>query len=172
MPASTQSRGGSPRLSRTHVLTFRLQPRGRPEQRFQSPTPTCPVYFRLRPLLAGSPPCPRRIAFVIPRTASSPPAALHPASRQRSCLQLRGHGLPRHGLSPCYVCAFASAPGARSARRRRRTRRRWRPAWASRNLTWTFCCARTPARREVPRCLCWISCPHSGGRMSISIRQV
>ena len=63
-------------------------------------------------LPAGSPPYPRRIEFVILRTASSPPAALHPASRRRSCLQLRGHGLPRHGLSPCYVCAFTSALGA------------------------------------------------------------
>ncbi|MFZ2124847.1 MAG: helix-turn-helix domain-containing protein, partial [Rhodoferax sp.] len=40
---------------------------------------------------------------------SSSPVALHPASRRRSYFQLRGLGLPRHGLSPCKCGAFAGA---------------------------------------------------------------
>ena len=43
----------------------------------------------------------RRIEFVILRTDSSPPVALHPASRRRSYLRLRSCGILRHGLSPC-----------------------------------------------------------------------
>jgi len=63
----------------------------------------------------------RRIEFVILRTASSLPVALHPASRRRSYLQLRGLGLPRHGLTPCCLRAFTGAryrlsPVWRSAR--------------------------------------------------------
>jgi len=83
---------------------------------FHAPISTCPVSFRLHPLLAGSPSFPRRIEFALLRTASSPPAAPHPASRQRSYLRLRGHGLPRHGLSPCYVYAFTGALGAAPGR--------------------------------------------------------
>src|SRR6266704_6106156 len=52
---------------------------------------------------------PRRIEFVILRTASSLPVALHPASQRRSYFQLRGHGLPRHGLPPCCLRAFTGA---------------------------------------------------------------
>ena len=44
---------------------------------------------------------PRRNGFVILRTNTSPPAALHPASRRRSCLRLRRFSLRRHGLPPC-----------------------------------------------------------------------
>ncbi len=51
----------------------------------------------------------RRIEFVILRTASSPPVALHPASQRRSYLQLQGLGLPWHGLSPCWCRAFTGA---------------------------------------------------------------
>src|SRR5690606_11992944 len=60
----------------------------------------------------------RRIEFVILRTASSSPVAPHPASQRRSYLQLRGHGLPRHGLAPCCVHAFRGALGARPSGRR------------------------------------------------------
>ncbi len=60
---------------------------------------------------------PRRIEFVIPgsspgqapRTASSLPLAPHPASQRRSYLQLRGHGLPRNGLTPSCLRAFTGA---------------------------------------------------------------
>jgi len=51
----------------------------------------------------------RRIEFALLRTASSLPVALHPASRRRSYLQLRGLGLPRHGLPPCQYRAFTGA---------------------------------------------------------------
>ena len=37
---------------------------------------------------------PRRIEFVILRTASSPPVALHPASQRRSYLRLQGLAYP------------------------------------------------------------------------------
>lgn len=53
-----------------------------------------PVCFRLRPLQAKLAVTPRRIEFVILRTASSPPVALHPASQRRSYLRLQGLGLP------------------------------------------------------------------------------
>ena len=43
----------------------------------------------------------RRIEFVCLRTNSSPPVALHPASRRRSYLRLRSCGFLRHGLPPC-----------------------------------------------------------------------
>jgi len=77
-----------------------------------APAPACVMRFRLRPLLAGSPPLPRRIRFVFPRTASSPPVAPHPASQRRSYLQLRGSGFPRYGLPPYCVSAFTGALGA------------------------------------------------------------
>lgn len=50
---------------------------------------------RLRHWLAGSPIAPGRIEFVILRTGRSPPAALHPASRRRSCSWLQaGERMP------------------------------------------------------------------------------
>ena len=55
----------------------------------------------------------RRNRFVILRTASSPPVALHPASLRRSYLRLLGCDQPRHGLAPCRqrVLADALMPG-------------------------------------------------------------
>jgi hypothetical protein len=51
--------------------------------------------FRLRHCYAGSPITPGRIEFVILRTGRSPPAALHPASRRRSCSRLQaGERMP------------------------------------------------------------------------------
>ncbi len=51
--------------------------------------------FRLRHCYAGSPITPGRIEFVILRTGRSPPAALHPASRRRSCSWLQaGERIP------------------------------------------------------------------------------
>ena len=69
-----------------------------------TPIPAYPMLFRLRPLLASSPPCCAE--------SSSHPVAPHPASLRRSFLQLRGLALPRHGLPPCCVCALTGAPGA------------------------------------------------------------
>jgi len=54
---------------------------------------------------------PRRIEFVLLRTDSSLQVAPHPASQRRSYLQLRGFGLPRHGLPPCCLRAFTGALG-------------------------------------------------------------
>ncbi len=65
----------------------------------------------------------RRIEFALLRTASSLPVAPHPTSLRRSFLQLRGLGLPRHGLPPRCVCAFTGALGCAT-----RTTRRERPA--------------------------------------------
>ena len=51
--------------------------------------------FRLRHRYAGSPITPGRIEFVNLRTGRSPPAALHPASRRRSCSRLQaGERIP------------------------------------------------------------------------------
>ena len=71
-------------------------------------------YFQTSPSPRQLVAVPRRIEFVILRTASSPPVAPHPASLRRSYLQLRGLGLPRHGLPPCCVGALAGALGADS----------------------------------------------------------
>jgi len=50
---------------------------------------------RVRHWLAGSPTAPGRIEFVILRTGRSPPAALHLASRRRSCSWLQvGERIP------------------------------------------------------------------------------
>ena len=68
-----------------------------------------PGVFRTSPRMSRLVATSRRIEFVILRTASSLPVALHPASRRRSYLRLRGLGLPRHGLSPCGYRAFTGA---------------------------------------------------------------
>jgi hypothetical protein len=60
-------------------------------------------------------PPPNRVRLL--RTASSLPVALHPASRRRSYFQLRGLGLPRHGLPPCCVCTLVSALGSHMCER-------------------------------------------------------
>ncbi|MDB5758178.1 MAG: hypothetical protein JWM30_1467 [Burkholderia sp.] len=79
--------------------------------------------FQASPYYSKLAATPRRIEFVILRTANSPPIALHPASRQRSYLRLQGFGLPWQGLSPCWLCAFADAlQSVRSADRHRRGR--------------------------------------------------
>jgi hypothetical protein len=60
-----------------------------------------PFRSRLRPWLAGSPTMPGRIEFVILRTGRSPPAALHHASRRRSCIRLQdGERFTWRGLAP------------------------------------------------------------------------
>ena len=109
-PACVTSPTGLP-ASLTHPSsTFRLQPRRQPGHRFLSQiSVTDPFQTSLYPseLVA----VPRRIEFVILRTACSLPVAPHPASLRRSYLQLRGLGLPRHGLPPCCVCALAGALG-------------------------------------------------------------
>ena len=68
-----------------------------------------PDVFRTSPRMSRLAVTPRRIEFALLRTASSLPVALHPASRRRSYLRLRGLGLPRHGLPPCRCSAFTGA---------------------------------------------------------------
>ena len=55
----------------------------------------------LRHYLAGSPRRPAESRSLALRTNRSPPVALHPASRRRSCHWLRSARAPRKGLSPC-----------------------------------------------------------------------
>jgi hypothetical protein len=56
----------------------------------------------------------RRIRFVLLRTAGSPPVALHPASRRRSYLRLRGCDQPRNGLPPFQQSALTDARASAS----------------------------------------------------------
>jgi hypothetical protein len=58
--------------------------------------------------LAGSPHPAGRIEFVILRTGRSPPAALHPVSRRRSCSRLQVT-LTWRGLSPLRLNALSGA---------------------------------------------------------------
>ena len=112
-PATVTTATGLP-ASPTHTsATFRLQPRGRPGHRFSSQI-SVTSHFQTSPSPSQLVAVPRRIEFVNLRTASSLPVALHPASLRRSYLQLRGLGLPRHGLPPCCVSALAGALGADS----------------------------------------------------------
>ena len=65
---------------------------------------------------AGSSAAPGRIEFVILRTGRSPPAALHPASRRRSCSWLQaGERLPEEDL---HLSDHSRFSGARAVRLR------------------------------------------------------
>ena len=70
---------------------------------------------RLHHWLAGSPGTSSRIEFVSLRTGSSPPVALHPASRRRSYLRFPGRrAYAWRGFAPLYVCARGrTSPGHR-----------------------------------------------------------
>ena len=98
----------SPRLSRHTFPTFRLQPRGAPRHRFTRPFQRAGRVsdFAMNEQARRHTP-PNRVRLL--RTASSLPVALHPASRRRGYLRLRGLGLPRHGLPPCRCGAFTGA---------------------------------------------------------------
>ena len=80
-----------------------------PEHRYYHQFARVQSSCRLRLNPAGSSRSPRRIGFVILRTNSSLPVALHPASQRRSYLQLQGPGLPSHGLPPCSCGAITGA---------------------------------------------------------------
>jgi hypothetical protein len=99
-PAQLTYRAGLPAYCATPLLSFRLQPRGLPGHRFTHHA-SVPSDFRTSPSMSRLIAAPRRIEFVLLRTNSSPPVALHPASRRRSYLRLRSCGILRHGLSPC-----------------------------------------------------------------------
>ena len=66
-----------------------------------------PVASRLRHGMSRLATKSRRNRFVILRTASSPPVALHLASRRRSYVQLRSCDQLPHGLPPCRQSALA-----------------------------------------------------------------
>ena len=84
----------SPRLSRHTFPSFRPQTLDAASTSLPVATAACRVISRLRPKPAGSSRSPSRIRFVILQTDSSPPVALHPASRRRSYLRLQGRGSP------------------------------------------------------------------------------
>ena len=87
-PANLTLIDRSLRLRRLAVPAFRPQPRGLPAGRFVSRL-SASGYFQASPRMSRLATASRRIRFVILRTASSPPVALHPASRRRSYLRLR-----------------------------------------------------------------------------------
>ena len=104
----------SPRFTHPHVLDVPPPTTRTARSPLYQPL-SVTSYFQTSPSPSQLVAVPRRIEFVILRTASSPPVASHPASLRRSYLQLRGLGLPRHGLPPCCVGALAGALGAASA---------------------------------------------------------
>src|SRR5207253_7091411 len=75
------------------------------------PLPVFRVRFRHRAV--GSSGIPGRIEFVILRTGRSPPAASHPASWRRSCIQLQaGERMPEEDLHLSdLACSTAHSPG-------------------------------------------------------------
>ena len=77
-----------------HSVSNHLAPTVVAFSRYPSALPL-PFRVRLRHKCAGSSGIPGRIEFVILRTGRSPPAALHPASRRRSCSWLQaGERIP------------------------------------------------------------------------------
>jgi hypothetical protein len=115
---------GDPRLTHTGFQPFRLQPpvrhrgaaffrasaRRTPPPRFSSPVvtgnPGAALGFA-NCQHARLPDWPNRVRHL--RTGRSPPAALHPASRRRSCVRLRADARPRgRDLHPA-VCVRSRA---------------------------------------------------------------
>ncbi len=82
-----------------HVTPRRVEPRPHPNSGNSG----------LRLSLVGSPHLAGRIEFVILRTSRSPPAALHPVLRRRSCSRLQVT-LTWRGLSPLRPSALSGAP--------------------------------------------------------------
>jgi hypothetical protein len=85
----------------TPVVAFAPYPSAQQISRVGTAATQClPTHgSRLHHSLAGSPITPGRNGFVILRTGRSPPAALHPASRRRSCSRLQaGEGIPGEDL--------------------------------------------------------------------------
>jgi hypothetical protein len=87
-PAGLTPPDRSLRLRRSAIPTFRPQPRGLPDGRFLSRLSAIGC-FQASPRMSRLATAPRRIRFVILRTAGSPPVAPHPASRRRSYLRFR-----------------------------------------------------------------------------------
>jgi hypothetical protein len=87
------------RLLRLAFPAFRPQPRWLSPGRFVSRL-SAEGWFQASPRTSWLATAFRRIRFVILRTASSPPDALHPASRRRSLLRLQSCDQLRNGLTP------------------------------------------------------------------------
>src|SRR5205814_10557018 len=87
-PALLTQDDRSLRLLRLAFPAFRPQPRLPSTGRFTSRL-SAGGCFQASPRMSRLATASRRIRFVILRTASSPPVALHPASRRRSYLQLQ-----------------------------------------------------------------------------------
>src|SRR5260221_390243 len=87
------------RLLRLAFPTFRPHPRWLSRGRFVRRL-SAEGLFQASPRTSRLATALRRIRFVILRTASSPPDALHPASQRRSLLRLRSCDQLRNGLTP------------------------------------------------------------------------
>jgi hypothetical protein len=87
------------RLLRLAFPTFRPHPRWLSHGRFVRRL-SAEGLFQASPRTSRLATALRRIRFVILRTASSPPDALHPASRRRSLLRLQSCDQLRNGLTP------------------------------------------------------------------------
>jgi hypothetical protein len=111
---SAWARAGLPVFGRRTFRSFRLQPPTVVPTRFWGFfAPSLPGHaavaaclqasasFGLRHSLAGSPRRSAESSSLALRTGRSPRVALHPASRRRSYLRLRGSRKPRQGLAPC-----------------------------------------------------------------------
>jgi hypothetical protein len=98
-------------VSPRHVTYGRIEPRAHPPKG-SSPHGNS----ELRLSLAGSPRHAGRIEFVILRTGRSPPAALHPVSRRRSCSRLRVDVYSRRTFTSQTKCAFRRTGGRGRAR--------------------------------------------------------
>jgi hypothetical protein len=107
-PTVLTQTGGSPRLRRLAVPTFR------PQTTWAVPRSLYPSrqrrrLFQASPSMSRLATAPRRNRFVILRTVDSPPVALHPALRRRSYLQSLGCDQPMHGLAPCRQSVLTDA---------------------------------------------------------------
>src|SRR5436190_23874499 len=107
-PALLTQDDRSLRLLRLAFPAFRPQPRLPSTGRFTSRL-SAGGCFQASPRMSRLATASRRIRFVILRTASSPPVALHPASRRRSYLRLRRHDTLLHGLPPCQQSVLTDA---------------------------------------------------------------
>src|SRR5437762_13673599 len=107
-PALLTQDDRSLRLLRLAFPAFRPQPRLPSTGRFASRL-SAGGCFQASPRMSRLATASRRIRFVILRTASSPPVALHPASRRRSYLRLRRHDTLLHGLPPCQQSVLTDA---------------------------------------------------------------
>src|SRR5947207_6194168 len=123
-PALLTQDDRSLRLLRLAFPAFRPQPRLPSTGRFTSRL-SAGGCFQASPRMSRLATASRRIRFVILRTASSPPVALHPASRRRSYLRLRRHDTLLHGLPPCQQSVLTDAlmpglgPGIHELQRKR-----------------------------------------------------